>query len=98
MVKTEKKDVLIKELALRRDEVVKRAAMVANRKLPQKVLNSVSTEADILEWIITPHIRPEYDPIQDVSEEVIRRGTDIVSAYLHEKGESDEEEKTTTDK
>jgi len=97
MVKQNKKDEVIKEFVRRRDEVVKRAALTANKKLPQSILRSARSDADILEWIITPHLRKEYDPVQKISDEVLRRGTDLVSAYLHDKGDNTEEEPNETE-
>jgi len=92
MVKDKKKDELINELVTRRDEVVKRAALVANRQLPQPILEKIQSEADMLEWIVTPHIYGNYDPVVKINDEILRRGTDVVGAYLRDKGDENEKE------
>jgi len=96
MVKNNKKDELINELATRRDEVVKRAALVANRQLPQPILEKIQSEADMLEWIVTPHLYETFEPVVRIDDEVLRSGTEIVGAYLRTKGEDDEEKGNET--
>ena len=61
---------LIKELIKRRDEVVKRAAMIANKKIPEYLLEVQL--ADLIEWIIKPHIREQYSDYKKPSDSKVR--------------------------
>jgi len=51
---------ILSQLMERKDEVIKRAISVANRTLPDYLVDM--SMADILEWIITPHIHAKYEP------------------------------------
>ena len=75
---------LIKELIKRRDEVIKRAVMIANKKIPEYLL--VVQLADLIEWIIKPHIREQYsDYKKPVDKEV--RGFQRLLQKITMKGE-----------
>ncbi len=93
------KDKTIKELTRRRNEVVKRAAAVANRRIPQNILQQIESEADIMEWIVKPHLVEIFVPMKVENDEILRTGTENVIAYLHDKGvknkKGDENNKTT---
>ena len=61
---------LIKELIKRRDEVTKRAVMIANKKIPEYLLEVQL--AELIEWIIKPHIMEEYTTYNKPSDSKVR--------------------------
>jgi len=90
---------LISELAIRRDEVVTRAKMVANKQLPQNLLDSDFPTT--IEWIITPHIKEDYEHFQQVKDKDVRRFQNLMGKMLKAfskkkkiKGEENKKEKS----
>ena len=61
---------LIKELIKRRNEVIKRAVMIANKKIPEYLLEVQL--AELIEWIIKPHIMEEYTTYNKPSDSKVR--------------------------
>ena len=61
---------LIKELIKRRDEVIRRAVMIANKKIPEYLLEVQL--AELIEWIIKPHIMEEYTTYNKPSDSKVR--------------------------
>ena len=54
----------------RRDEVIKRAVMIANKKIPEYLLEVQL--AELIEWIIKPHIMEEYTTYNKPSDSKVR--------------------------
>ena len=79
-MKRNKSKRLIKELVKRRDEVAKRAKMVANKRIPEHLIDSQL--AEIMEWIVQPHIVAEYDNYNKPSNTEVRGFQKILQKIL----------------
>ena len=88
-MRKKKKGKLIHEFAIRRDEVVNRARMAANRKLPQHLLDS--DFMTIFEWIITPHISEKYEENKPVVDKEVRGFQKLMSKIFRALGKSKKE-------
>lgn len=49
---------LIKELVNRREEVIRRAILIANKDVPEHLIELQLS--DIIEWMIEPHIKEKF--------------------------------------
>ena len=61
---------LINSLVERREEVVSRARMIANKQVPEELINQNMTAT--IEWIVGPHIKQTYDRYQKAEDEDVR--------------------------
>jgi len=85
-MRKKKKGKLIHEFAVRRDEVVSRARLAANRQLPQHLLDS--DFMTIFEWIITPHIKQEYEVGKRVVDKEVRGFQKLMSKIFRALGKN----------
>ena len=91
----------------RRDEVIKRGAAAANRQFPEWLQDY--DFPTLIEWIITPHISPKYEPFRNIENEerraayktayrVLNKAAEIESSELKDnknEGEKNEDTKKT---
>lgn len=61
---------LIEDLIKRREEVILRAKMIANKDVPESLINTGF--ADVIKWMITPHIEPTYEPYNQPEDSEVR--------------------------
>ena len=65
-----KQRVLIKELVKRREEVIKRAILIANKDIPEHLIECQLSE--IIEWMVEPHIREKFGEYNKPSDKEVR--------------------------
>ena len=85
-MKNRKAKSLIKELVKRRNEVIERAKLIANKKIPENLITLQL--ADVIEWIIKPHIKEDYSEYIEASDvevrgfqKLLQKVTDKVDLY-----------------
>lgn len=61
---------LIRALVERREEVVLRARTIANKQIPEQLIDT--NMSDTIEWIVTPHIQEKYERFQKAEDEDVR--------------------------
>lgn len=61
---------LINELVKRREEVIRRAILIANKDIPENLIDCQL--AEILEWMIEPHIKEEFIEYKKPSDKEVR--------------------------
>lgn len=83
---------LVRELIRRREEVIKRARMIANKQIPEHIIEG--DYAGIIEWIVKPHINEKYEEYKSPDDEEVRWWQKIgyKIAKILEKGEKTEED------
>ena len=71
---------IIKELIARRDEVTRRAVKIANRNIPQNLIDM--SYPKIIEWVVSPHLYEVYKKASNVEESVLRDDMSLVYKIL----------------
>ena len=80
MVKWFKNRKIIKELIDRRDEVTRRAVKIANRNIPQHLIDM--SYPKIIEWMVEPHLYEVYKKASNVEESVLRDDQTLIYKIL----------------
>ena len=71
---------IIKELIDRRDEVTRRAVKIANRNIPQNLIDV--SYPKIIEWVVSPHLYEVYKKASNVEESVLRDDQNLIYKIL----------------
>lgn len=78
---------LIVELAKRRDEVIQRAILIANKKIPEELIDLQL--ADLMEWVIKPHIKESYTSYNKPSDSEVRGFQKLLQKVTNKAGKYD---------
>ena len=80
MIKWFKNRKIIKELIDRRDEVTRRAVKIANRNIPQNLIDV--SYPKIIEWMVEPHLYEKYIKVSNVEESELRDDQNLIYKIL----------------